>query len=86
MTNEMVPLSEFQSMFVCVCFLQSKEIQYKYDNVAVYVPYDLRCQYRVQVKAVYKKSCGAGGSDWSDVELYGTYSTFFLHTLSGHSQ
>nr|XP_046175332.1 interleukin-13 receptor subunit alpha-2-like [Oncorhynchus gorbuscha] len=55
----------------------SKEIQYKYDNVAVKVPYDLRCQYRVQVKAVYKKSCGAGGSDWSDVELYGVEDLHF---------
>uniref|UniRef100_A0A4W5JBP3 Fibronectin type-III domain-containing protein n=1 Tax=Hucho hucho TaxID=62062 RepID=A0A4W5JBP3_9TELE len=45
----------------------SKEIQYEYE----WVPYDLRCQYRVQVKAVYRDSCGAGGSDWSDVELYG---------------
>ncbi|XP_045067706.1 interleukin-5 receptor subunit alpha isoform X2 [Coregonus clupeaformis] len=49
----------------------SKEIQYQYENVVVDVPYDLRCQYRVQVKAVYKESCGAGESDWSDVELYG---------------
>ncbi|KAK6323245.1 hypothetical protein J4Q44_G00055840 [Coregonus suidteri] len=47
----------------------SKEIQSKY--VPVKVPYDRRCQYRVQVKAVYQKWCGDGGSDWSEEEIYG---------------
>uniref|UniRef100_A0A3P8YZA7 Type I cytokine receptor cytokine-binding domain-containing protein n=1 Tax=Esox lucius TaxID=8010 RepID=A0A3P8YZA7_ESOLU len=35
------------------------------------IPYDPRCQYRVQVKAVYSKDCGLGGSDWSKVAVYG---------------
>uniref|UniRef100_A0A3P8YX94 Uncharacterized protein n=1 Tax=Esox lucius TaxID=8010 RepID=A0A3P8YX94_ESOLU len=33
------------------------------------IPY-ARCQYRVQVKAVYSNGCGLGGSDWSEVYIY----------------
>ncbi|CAB1351668.1 unnamed protein product [Coregonus sp. 'balchen'] len=46
----------------------SKEIQF--EHVPVKVPYDRRCQYRVQLKAVYQKWCGDGGSDWSEEEIY----------------
>ncbi|KAJ8008346.1 hypothetical protein DPEC_G00103880 [Dallia pectoralis] len=35
------------------------------------IPYDSRCQYRVQVKAVLTRYCGSGESDWSHEEKYG---------------
>ncbi|XP_041740946.1 uncharacterized protein LOC121572974 [Coregonus clupeaformis] len=52
----------------------SKEIQF--EHVPVKVPYDRRCQYRVQLKAVYQKGCGDGGSDWSEEEIYDTEQRF----------
>uniref|UniRef100_A0AAY5KXW6 Type I cytokine receptor cytokine-binding domain-containing protein n=1 Tax=Esox lucius TaxID=8010 RepID=A0AAY5KXW6_ESOLU len=42
------------------------------------IPYDPRCQYRVQIKAVYSSNCGEGESDWSGVEIYATLFLFVI--------
>ncbi|CAB1351629.1 unnamed protein product [Coregonus sp. 'balchen'] len=47
---------------------------YVRNNFLVLPRYHVKPQapkYRVQVKAVYQKWCGDGGSDWSEEEIYG---------------
>uniref|UniRef100_A0AAZ3QSJ0 Type I cytokine receptor cytokine-binding domain-containing protein n=1 Tax=Oncorhynchus tshawytscha TaxID=74940 RepID=A0AAZ3QSJ0_ONCTS len=61
-----------------------KEIQL--EHVPGKVSYDQRCQYRVKLKAVYTKWCGEGGSDWSEEEIYGTFSSFSTFSPSFRTQ
>ncbi|XP_010903417.2 interleukin-5 receptor subunit alpha isoform X1 [Esox lucius] len=42
------------------------------------IPYDPRCQYRFQVKAVYSDKCGTGQSDWSEEEIYGAEDSLII--------
>ncbi|XP_056156256.1 uncharacterized protein LOC130130566 isoform X2 [Lampris incognitus] len=37
----------------------------------VTIPYDKRCQYKFKAKAVFKRICGVGGSDFSEYKTHG---------------
>ncbi|KAJ8008345.1 hypothetical protein DPEC_G00103870 [Dallia pectoralis] len=50
---------------------QDTQLSKQLQQVNAIIPYDPRCQYRFQVKAVLSDTCGKGESDWSEEELYG---------------
>ncbi|XP_036404967.1 interleukin-13 receptor subunit alpha-1 [Megalops cyprinoides] len=50
---------------------EKKQPKSAHQDTYVEVPYDQRCQFRAQVRAVCNYMCGKGASDWSQEESYG---------------
>lgn len=62
-------------MSVAVMSFQSMSLE---DKTWIMVNYDPHCQYRVRIKPIFLQLCGMGEGDWTEEEIYGMVSPFFL--------